>query len=373
MAEYDNNRHLFDKSGQYDAGLKSLMRMLRWAFGFLLVLIIGMTVYFFTFGGYFAVKPQEAVIVLRFGKFHGIYQDDWHWYFPYPVSEFIRIRTAPQTLSVNFLADEAELSGEGDQGRPLAPGRDGYLLTADANILHTGWSFNYIVTDPRAYYETLLTPGNPLDPDTVEKDAEGYAGARGAQTALRNTFRQAVHTVTSARTVEILYSEQREYREEVEREFSRLIQELECGVTVGSVVLQQIMPPRKAKTAFDEVATASNVQEAKIAEAREYRIQVENEAQSRKTEIIAQAALYRRQVVSEVKAESEYFKSINVAYRESPDTVLMALYNDLLAEVLEYQDSKFILGTRTPGQSKQIRLQINPEPRPAAKAATSQE
>ena len=45
----------FDRSGQYDSGLKSLVRSLQWAFGFLLVIIIGLMVYFLTAGGYFSV------------------------------------------------------------------------------------------------------------------------------------------------------------------------------------------------------------------------------------------------------------------------------------------------------------------------------
>ena len=58
----------FDRSGQYDSGLKSLVKSLQWAFAFLLVVIIGLMVYFVTAGGYFSVEPQNAVIVMQFGK-----------------------------------------------------------------------------------------------------------------------------------------------------------------------------------------------------------------------------------------------------------------------------------------------------------------
>ena len=61
-------REDFDRSGQYEAGLKSLVKSLQWAFAFLLVVIIAMLLYFFTGGGYFAVEPQRAVIVLKFGQ-----------------------------------------------------------------------------------------------------------------------------------------------------------------------------------------------------------------------------------------------------------------------------------------------------------------
>ena len=60
-----------------------------------------------------------------------------------------------------------------------------------------------------------------------------------------------------------------------------------------------------------------------------------------------------------------YFLSILEAYRRSPDTVLMALYNQTLADVLENQDAKYILGTDASGRAKQVRIKINPEPRRA--------
>ena len=52
-------REDFDRSGQYEAGLKSLVKSLQWAFAFLLVVIIAMLLYFFTGGGYFAVETTD--------------------------------------------------------------------------------------------------------------------------------------------------------------------------------------------------------------------------------------------------------------------------------------------------------------------------
>jgi len=72
----------FDRSGQYDSGLKSLVRSLQWAFGFLLVIIIGLMVYFLTAGGYFSVEPQHAVIVMKFGEIEQVHTTSGHWYLP---------------------------------------------------------------------------------------------------------------------------------------------------------------------------------------------------------------------------------------------------------------------------------------------------
>ena len=158
----------FDRSGQYDSGLKSLVKSLQWAFAFLLVVIIAMLLYFFTGGGYFAVEPQRAVIVLKFGQMlPETYTSGGHWFLPYPVHQFIRIQTNQQFMDVNFIA--AEMPGEGAP-QSLEPGRDSYLLTGDANIIHASWSIGYQVTNPARYYETLNTPPRPVENGRVMPD-----------------------------------------------------------------------------------------------------------------------------------------------------------------------------------------------------------
>ena len=58
----------FDRTGRYEAGLKSLAGSLRTAFMLLLLGIIGTLIYFFSGAGYFSVEPQQSVIVTRFGR-----------------------------------------------------------------------------------------------------------------------------------------------------------------------------------------------------------------------------------------------------------------------------------------------------------------
>ena len=239
-------REDFDRSGQYEAGLKSLVKSLQWAFAFLLVVIIAMLLYFFTGGGYFAVEPQRAVIVLKFGQMlPETYTSGGHWFLPYPVHQFIRIQTNQQFMDVNFIA--AEMPGEGAP-QSLEPGRDSYLLTGDANIIHASWSIGYQVTNPARYYETLNTPPRPVEngrvmPDETVVDAGGFSGTRGPQTLIRNLFRQAVIRVTAGLKVdEILYSKQGQYSDEVRRVFARLVQEADCGVEVENVTLNRVFP-----------------------------------------------------------------------------------------------------------------------------------
>ncbi|MFA6100858.1 MAG: protease modulator HflK [Victivallaceae bacterium] len=354
-----------DHEGQYDSGLKSLVRSLQISFFILVIIIVGMLLYFFTFGGYFIVKPQEAVIVLRFGKYVDTYTEDWHWFFPHPVNSLIRIKTNPQILTVDFKASSTAMDEQQAQmGGPLDPGRDSYLLTGDANIIHASWILEYQVVNPQKYYEKCFCPEDPLNDDEVLVAAKDgvVLGTRGPQTILRETLRNVVLRVTAGKAVDdVLYEKKQAYKDQVQALFDKAIADLDIGIKINSVALQQAYPPQKTKAAFGEVTAANQAKSTMIDTANEYRVKLENSVLSEKAEIMAAATTYKKQIVSEVKAENIYFEKINAEYAASPDTVLMALYNYTLSDVLGKIQEKYIV-TKGSGKQQQIRLKINPEP-----------
>ena len=364
----DSNREInetaFDRSGRYEAGLKSLVKCLRWAFALLLVGIIGTLVYFVSWGGYFSVEPQQAVLVLRFGKITNTFTTGGHWFLPYPVNKFIRIQTNQQLLNVDFVAPTLTAN---EAPNALTPGKDSYLITGDANIVHTSWTVSYRISNPAKYYTTLGTPVDPvvngrISGDPEFKDADGFVGTRGPVTFLRNTFQQAVIEATAEFKVDdLLAAGQGRYAEQVQRLFTRLLTAADCGITVDTVTLNRVYPPAFTKAAFDQVTAASTTQSTLRNEAETYRVNTENETLAKQAEIIAAAETYRKQTVAVIKAETTYFESIYKEYLANSDTVLMALYTSTLTEAFQSPvEDKFILGTDGKGTRK-VWFQLNRE------------
>ena len=366
----------FDRTDRYDAGLKSLANSLRAAFFVLLLGIIGTLIYFFSGAGYFSVEPQQAVIVLRFGKVAAAHESGGHWYLPYPVNQFIRIQTSQQLLNVDFVP--AVVSGGEEDGISLEPGRDTYLLTGDANIVHASWTIAYRIDNAAKYYETLLTPAIPVEngkivPDEEFTDAVGMKGTRGPQTFLRNLFRRAVIDVTAESQVgDILYAGQGAYSEKVQQLFAKLVNDANCGIKIDNVGLNRIYPPRKTKAAFDSVTAAGNVRSQLYSEAEAYKVEVENDTKASVAEIIAAAETYKKQLVSGTEAREFYFKEIFAKHKQYGSSVTMALYTAALNEVAAKLDGdKFILGSS--GEKKQIRFKLNPEPKKSTAKKPAQE
>lgn len=381
-----DNRNKSDASdtglnNQYSGGVRAFMKAGHWVFLALVGLIFAMLVYFFTLGGYFAVSPQEAVIVLRFGKYENTYRSDWHWFLPEPVTSKVVIPTSPQTLKVTFnsgLTPE-QLPPPGPQGQlpGLQAPRDRYLLTADANIIHASWSARFQVSDPALFYQKLRVSAHPSGPDEIVIDAGQELGRRGPRTLLGRMLESAIITTTAAWTVDdILFSRQTEYREAVERCYKKMVADLNIGVVVEEVRINgKVMTPAVTQAFFDALTAARSEQGTMIDKAREYRVSTLAKASEERSRIIATAENYRTMVVADVKAEALYFDSFLKEYNKNPRTALMSRYNAVLAEVLGGIDQKFVIGA---GNGGKLWLKLSPEipksaEQPAANAQAPQQ
>ncbi|MFA6716665.1 MAG: SPFH domain-containing protein [Victivallaceae bacterium] len=362
MDNLNTNRDVREQQDTlYESGMKSLVRSMQIVFVFLVVVILGMLIRFLTLEGYFHVqKGQEAVVVLRFGKYVGTFNEGWHWFMPYPIHRFITFRTNRQILPVSFLpAKRPQIPGQPPQGRPLVPGQDAYLITGDANIIHTEWAINYRIINPEEYYRNTSWPQDPLGPDKIEESE--IPGPRGPRTLLTSLLHDAVIKVTASMLVDDILTKQKLfYKDRVLSLLRKSVAEMNCGVEIIGLDLNNVAPPLKTKDAFTAVTNAGTAASALVDKAKEYKVREENNVQTKVVQIKADATVYKTFVVTQAKADSVYFESIYKEYERNPDTVLMALYNNTLSEVLDKISQKYIIPVRAQGK-QEVRIKINPE------------
>ncbi len=364
-------------AGQYGMGMKALVRTMQAAFFLLAMIIVGMLIYFFTFGGYFTVKTQEWVLVAEFGKIQGIAKPGWHWVFPYPVNTIIRIPKNLQTIESSTYLPSAAAKGFGGQNpgaMALEPGRDGYVITGDENIMHIAWALNYRIVDPEKYYLKCLTPNDPKKFDAIimNKETNKAMGPRGPRTLLKAILDSVVLEVSAMTDVDSLYKLSSDFTYQVEKKFKERLDDssMDIGVEMSNITLKTSVPA-KTKSAFSDVINASQEKDTFEQQAKSYATEQENNAQSESAIVVAESETYKTRVVEEVKADNNYFRAILKEYNASPTTTLVTLYNDKLADSLASVKSKYIINTVGKGQRQEVRLKINPEPK-EVKRATNQ-
>lgn len=355
--------------GVFSSGMDMLVKSLKAVFILLSSLILILLIWFFTFSGFFTVRPDTAVIVTQFGEFKELYTDDWHWVFPYPVSKIIEIPTTPQTITSNTFmpANEKLITDRKNNpqgGETLIPGVDGYLITADACVIHTSWSMTYRISAPKRYYETCLTPEVPAEADTVFKNAKGEeTGTRGPRTLLRNVLDNAVLQVTAKWDVnDIIFKKTNEYRMEVERLVKKQIADLEIGITVETVSLGVKSPPPQTINAFNEVTSAETKAKSEEDKARAYASKQKAAAESEKNVLISEAENYKAKVVSEVAADANYFNKLLPEYQANPESVTVDLFTQAVSDAFAEVKDKFVINSLGSGK-QELRLKLNPEPK----------
>ncbi len=364
MSEHHTPSVPVRNEGRYASGVQALFRSLRLAFAGLICVIVGMLVYFVCFDSAFQVQPHEEVIVMRFGRYVNSYSSGWQWFLPYPVTSYVKVPVMSKTLTVNFNPAQQNTQAPPNPEQPLIPGRDNYLLTADANIVHTSWALKYKITDAYLYYSTVLTPQNPMDSDELQRDAQGNpAGRRGPETLLSNLVRFAVIEVTAGMTAhQVLYSEQALYIDRVRMRVNELLGTMKFGVVVEDLLLQQSNVPLAVKPAFDMAQAAGAAQETLVSQAEDYRMNVENATQTQAENLKNNARNYRKQVVEMIAADVKYFQEILAAYEKNPEATLIPLYYDAVGTLVGQANERYLLG---PGTEKKVWLRLNPEPKQA--------
>lgn len=337
---------------QEDAGSQALAEALRSSF-FIVKGVMIVLVGVFLCSGFFMVGAQQRAIILRLGKpvqsgTNVLLGPGLHWAYPAPIDEVKKIpytaqQTVKSTVGWYFTTPEMEASGQETMPGPLNPAIDGYVITADENIIHSRATLYYRVEDPVRY----------------EFDFTNAAAT--VQNALDNALLFAASRFTAD---DMLTRQVTKFRETVQERVTELAQEQNLGIVVEQCEVQS-MPPRMLTNAFNAVILASAGAESTKSAALGESLQIMGRAMVDAATITNAAETERLRLVESVKAEAKRFQDFLPRYK-SNSLFESLLLSEKLAQVLTNVQDKFIL----PDNMRELRMQYNREP-PAPKPAGS--
>ena len=342
-----------------DAGSQALSEAFKSSFGIVRVLMVFL-VLLFIFSGTFKVGPSEQAIKLLFGKPMGEGQaallgPGLHFSWPYPIASYEKvsitgIQYGSSTAGWYATTPAQEAAGtEPPPGASLNPANDGYVVTADGNIIHSRARVAFHISDPIRYLF-------------------GFADASKAITNALDTA--LVYAAAHYNVDDILTRDIIGFREAVQRHFTALAQSQNLGITVEQCTVQSI-PPRQqqVKDAFANVLKAEVTRSKVLNEAHSYENQVLSKANADAASRINQAESERVQRVNEVASRAEQFKALLPNYSANPKLFVQQRLTETLGRVLTNVQDKILVPEDADGSRMEMRYLFNRElPKPKQEA-----
>ena len=335
-----------------DAGSQALSEALRSSFGIVKLVMLLLVGLFFA-SGLFTVGPQERAIIIRLGKPVGegekaLLGPGLHYSLPYPIDQYVKVPiTAIQRVrsSVGWFSVTAaqELSGEDRNPLPVTtpmdPEVDGYVLTADNNIVHSRATLTYHIADPIGFIFNFVNASNAV------------------LTALDNAV---IYTASQFKIDDILTRDVAGFQAAVRKRTAQLVDQQNLGVVVEDCQVES-RAPRQLKEAFDNVLKSEVTRNKVLDEAHIYENKTINRASADSQSRINAAESERARLVNDVSSQADRFNDILPKYRANPALFVQQRLAETLSRVLTNVQDKIFLAESTDGNAKELRLLLNRE------------
>jgi len=253
--------------------------------------------------GFYIVDEGRRGVVTRFGKFTETTQPGPRWHLPYPI-ETAELVDFSQVKTIEI----------GYRNSPKNKvDKEALMLTDDENIIDIQFAVQYNIKSAEDYLFNVRKPDLMV--------------AFVAQTAMGEV-------VGKAKMDFALY----EGREQIAKSAEKLMQDMldryRTGIYVQKVTLQNVQPPDKVQTAFDDAVKAGQDRERFRNEGQAYANDVVPRARGNASRLIEEANGYQAEVVQRAEGDASRFKQILVEYAKAPGVTRERLYLDMMQSVV---------------------------------------
>ena len=199
----------------------------------------------------------------------------------------------------------------------------GVMLTKDINIVEVDVGIQYQVASPEDY---LFKLGN------VESTLE-----QASESALRQV-------VGSINVDAILTTDKERIQDELKVEIDQVLAQYKSGLSVRTVTLKRVRPPREVNEAFEEVNRAAQDAKREIQNSEAYQNEKLPLAKAEAEKMKQQADAYRATILAKANGEVARFKQLLPQYIAAPEVTRTRLYLETVEEVMS-KSTKIMIDT----------------------------
>lgn len=270
--------------------------------------------------GFYTIGPEEAGLVLRFGRYVRTSEPGLHFKAPLGVEVVRKVPIQRQLKEeFGFRTVRAGVNTEYSTDSFLD---ESNMLTGDLNAAVVEWVVQYRIRDP---YKFLFE-------------------VRNVEETLRDMSEAVMRRAVGDRTVnEVLTIGRAEVAAKVQVDLQELVNEYQMGISVDQIVLQDINPPDPVKPSFNAVNEAQQEREKLINQAQsEYNREIPR-ASGEAEQTIQEAEGYALNRVNRAEGDAAAFNALYDEYRKAPDVTRRRIYLETMSQVLPQVRNKVIV------------------------------
>lgn len=284
----------------------SRLRVLKWLVPAVLVVILGLTMYY-------TVPPDSQGVVLRFGRFSSIEEPGLHFKMPFGIDS---VETVPvkRQLKLEFgFGTPGATNSRQRSGSRTARDREKSMVTGDLNAALVEWVVQYRIDDPRSFLFVVRAP----------------------EQTLRDLSEAVMREIIGDRTVdEVITTGRQEIEDRALQRLREMATDYQLGVKVDQLQLKNVNPPRAVQKSFNEVNKAQQEREQMINVANGEYNKVVPRAKGEAEQKVSEAEGYKLKRVNEALGDATAFNSVLTEYLKAPEVTRKRLYLETMTDVI---------------------------------------
>jgi membrane protease subunit HflK len=288
--------------------------------------VVGILALWFLISAFYTVAADEVGVIQRFGKYTRTTEPGLHLKFPFNIETVKKVKVLEvKKEEFGYRTIEAGVRTQySDRDYP----EESLMLTGDLNSADVEWIVQYRIKDPAAYLFNV----------------------RNVRETLRDVSESIMRQVVGDNSVdEVIVLSRQNIEAQAQLLTQGLLDEIETGVEVRTIKLQDVNPPAPVQQAFNEVNEARQEKERIINEALEAYNKVIPQARGQAEQTIRQAEGYATNRTNRAEGDAKKFLAVWTEYNKARDVTRRRLYLETMQEILPRLENIYVVDEELTG------------------------
>jgi membrane protease subunit HflK len=280
-----------------------------------------------SFSSFYTVEPDEEAVVIRLGKFQTTNPPGLHFKIPFGIDRVIKVKT-----KIVHQAEFGFRTSNSTTRRTTYSERnfdsESLMLTGDLNVAEVQWVVQFQISDP---FKFIFQTSEPV-------------------TNIRDISESIMRRVVGDKLVtEVLTTGRVAIAGQAKELMQDVINKYDMGVSIKTVKLQDVNPPKTVQDSFNEVNSAKQEQEKMINQAEEAYNKVIPEARGKAKKLVSEAMGYAEAKVNRAEGDTARFLALYREYKKAPNITKKRIYLETMEDIYKSIDDITILDSNVKG------------------------